>query len=484
MNFSINTNLSAVNALDTLNQTSLNLQGSMTRLSTGLKINSAADDPSGLIRSQNIQAELSGLSQASSNTQDGINMLKTADGAMSQIATLLQSMTTLAVSSANTAVVDASTLQANQTQIQSIIQSINNIAQTTQFGTKNLLDGTAGVQAGLTDVTDVSSAYISGNFGGASVTSGPITLQKVTAASEASITLGNTFASNTAIVPAGTFQINGYTFSSDGTSSVQSIVNQINSASNTTGVSASIVGSAGSYSVQLNQAQYGSQFGINYVDPSKILNTTSTANSSGADAVFNVSLTTNQGVKTAVFTGGQGPGTSGLRLQDNSGNVIQLTDAGNGNFASAASIGNAVANQVQFQIGAYSNQAVSFAMPTMFAANLGTDAVAGQSIASINVTTQAGANQAMQIINSAINQVAVQRGQMGAFQQDFLQSNVNQIATATQNLTASKSQITDTNMAQEISSFTQLQILQQSGMTVLSQANQIPQQILSLLKNA
>ncbi len=484
MNFSINTNLSAVNALDSLDQTSMGLQSSMTRLSTGLKINSAADDPSGLIRSQNIQAELSGLAQASSNTQDGINMLKTADGAMSQVANLLQSLRALAVSSANTAVVDASTLQANQTQIDSVVQSINNIAETTQFGTKKLLDGTAGVQAGLTNITDVSSMYLSGNFGGASVISGPITLQKVSAASEASISLGNTFASPSALVAAGSFQINGYTFTSSGTSTVQSIVDQINTASNTTGVTASLVNSGGTYSVQLNQGQYGSQFSINFVDPSNILNTASTANSTGTDAVFNVSMTTNQGIKTALFTGGQGPGTSGLELQDGSGNVIDLTQAGNAAFTSATSVGNAVANQVQFQIGAYSNQAVSFAMPTMFAANIGTGAVSGQSVSTINVTTQAGANQAMQIIDSAINQVAVMRGQMGAFQSDFLQSNVSQIATATENLTASKSQITDTNMAQEISNFTQLQILQQSGVTVLSQANQLPQQILTLLKNA
>lgn len=483
MNFSINTNLSALNALDVLNNTSGSLQTSMTRLSTGLKINSAADDPSGLIRSQNMSAQISGLAQASSNTQDGINMLKTADGAMAQISNLLQSIRALAVGSANTAVVDASTLQANQTQIDSVIQSINNIAATTQFGTKKLLDGTAGVQAGLTDISDVSSMYLSGNFGGASVQSGPITLQNVSSATEASISLGKTFADPTSTVPAGSFQINGYSFSSDGTTSLQSVVNQINGASSTTGVTASITGSAGSYKVLLSQGQYGSQFGINLVDPSQILNTSSTASSTGTDAVFNVSLTTNQGVKTALFTGGRGPGTSGLRLSDSSGNVINLTQAGNSGFASATSIGNATSNPVQFQIGAYANQMVDFSMPTMFAANLGTDAVAGQSINSLNVTTQQGADDAMQIIDSAINQVSVMRGQLGAFQQDFLQSNVTQIATASQNLTASKSQITDTNMASEISNFTQLQILQQSGVTVLSQANQLPQQILSLLKN-
>lgn len=483
MNFSINTNLSAMNALDVLNNTSGSLQTSMTRLSTGLKINSASDDPSGLIRSQNMSAQISGLGQASANTQDGINMLKTADGAMAQISNLLQSIRALAVSSANTAVVDASTLQANQTQIDSVIQSINNIASTTQFGTKKLLDGTAGVQAGLTDITDVSSMYLSGNFGGASVQSGPITLQSVSSATEASLTLGKTFAAATSTVPAGNFQINGYSFSADGTSSLQSLVTQINAASATTGVTASITGTAGSYQVQLNQSQYGSQFGINLVDPSKIMSTTSTASSTGTDAVFDVTLTTNQGTKTAVFTGGRGPGTSGLRLSDADGNIINLTQTGNLAFSSAASIGSATANQVQFQIGAYANQSVNFALPTMFAANIGADAVPGQSISSLNVTTQQGADQAMQIIDSAINQVSVMRGQLGAFQQDFLQSNVTQIATATQNLTASKSQITDTNMASEISNFTQLQILQQSGVTVLSQANQLPQQILTLLKN-
>jgi flagellin len=121
-------------------------------------------------------------------------------------------------------------------------------------------------------------------------------------------------------------------------------------------------------------------------------------------------------------------------------------------------------------------------MPTVFAQNLGTGVVPNGSIATLDVTTQQGAYDAMKIIDSAISQLAMQRGELGSFQKNFLESTARSLDIAKENLTSTESQIRDADMAQEITEYTRLQILQQSGMSVLAQANQQPQQVLKLLQ--
>jgi flagellin len=119
----------------------------------------------------------------------------------------------------------------------------------------------------------------------------------------------------------------------------------------------------------------------------------------------------------------------------------------------------------------------------MAASQLGTGAVSGQNMSTINLLSSSGSSTALAVIDSAISQVATDRGQLGAFQADVLQTNVNVLGVAQQNLTATNSQITDTNVASEMTNFTQLQVLEQAGMSVLSQANMQSQSILSLIKN-
>jgi len=147
----INTNTTAANALYNLDNVTNSLSTSVQRLSSGLRINSAADDPAGLIISQSMQAQVDGLNQASANAQSASNLLKTAEGGLSEMNTLLRSIRTLAVHAANTGSNDATAAQADQTQIQSALASIDRIATQTQYGTKNLLDGTAGVSANVTN---------------------------------------------------------------------------------------------------------------------------------------------------------------------------------------------------------------------------------------------------------------------------------------------------------------------------------------------
>ena len=143
MSTRINTNVTALQAAQNLNTNSNALSGNIARLSSGLRINSAADDPAGLAISENFKAQISGLNQATANSNDAINEIKTAEGALNQVQNLLISMRQLAVHASNLGTNSSVDLQADQSQINSAIASINRIASTTSFGNKKLLDGSA-----------------------------------------------------------------------------------------------------------------------------------------------------------------------------------------------------------------------------------------------------------------------------------------------------------------------------------------------------
>jgi flagellin len=166
MSLRINTNMSALNALRNVERASDGFGRSIEKLASGLRINRSADDPAGLIRSEDLRAQIAGLEQAIANSQDATNLIKTAEGALDEVHNLLRSMRQLAVASGNTGTNDQTALQANQNQIRSAIDSINRIAAQTQFGTKKLLDGTAGVSAVVTDFTRVGGLFFGGSVFG------------------------------------------------------------------------------------------------------------------------------------------------------------------------------------------------------------------------------------------------------------------------------------------------------------------------------
>lgn len=490
MSLRINTNLPALTALRNVDNANASLSQSINRLSTGLRISTAADDPSGLVISEGMRAKLQGIQQAIMNSQDAVNMSKTAEGAMDQASQLLQNIRGVAVHAANSAVTDSAQAQADQASISSVIQSINRIATTTSWGNKKLLDGTAGITVGLTDATDVAGAYMGSTFNGMTIANGPLTVQQTQTATQTSVTTNNAFASSTTTATAGSFVINGYTFTSDGTSDTpQSLVNKINAQSANTGATATLVTNAGNTYLQVTSNQYGSKFPVNIFDPNHVIDSNANVpvTTAGRDAIATVTatVTTSTGGTTttsATFTGGQG-GDSGLRMTDSSGNSITLTSAGNGAAAmtGGSSIGQVTAGNVRFQIGPDAADAVSFAMPTVLANQLGTGAVAGQNLSTIDVTTQQGASNAITIIDAAIQQLASTRASLGAFQTNYLDSTVQTLNVANENLTSSESSIRDVDMASEMTKYTQSQVLQQAGISVLAQANQLPQQVLKLL---
>jgi len=267
MSLSITTNVPSLFAQNALDNTSASLETSLQRLSTGLKINSGADGPAAYVVSQQQQAQIAGLQTAIQNTSKATDLVQTADGALGTISNLLTQIRGLALDSANSGVQDAPALAANQAQIANALQTINNIAANTQFGTKKILDGTAGFSATSPDTASftglgATSATTPGTYavsttgandpgavqGSASLTAG------ATAATAASVAID---ASSTAYLKTATTLTTAETLTITGANGIatqfaltagelgSAVVTQINAQTGQTGVIASFGGTGG-----------------------------------------------------------------------------------------------------------------------------------------------------------------------------------------------------------------------------------------------
>ncbi len=467
-----------MNALRNLNTTGMEFAGSINKLSTGLRINSAADDPAGLIASENFRAQISGVTQAIKNSQDALNYSKTAEGALDEISRLMRESRSLAVLSANTGTLSTSQLQANQTQIDLITRSIDRIAQQTQFGRKKMLDGSAGVNAVIVDSVNLKSMTLSGEIGTQTLsTDGAVTVDVTTAATKATHTGTRatvaadlaTYAA-TAVGAAGSFSINGQTFNVAATDTFGAVVQKINESSGQTGVVAEATYSGGSGQIVLRQTTYGANFKVNLVDASGVIQAASgTVSVAGINAVADVTV---GALNPVTFTAGFN-GADGLTLSDSKGNRIKLTETGNA-VATLANVAQVTVGTAQFQIGGNAGQTTLLSIPNFSASALG--------FAGLDVTTAAGATAAITAIDEAIDGLNLKRGEIGSFMRNILESNIRSLGVTKENLSATESQIRDTDIADEMTTFTKLQILQQSGLSVLAQANAAPQSVLSLLR--
>jgi len=476
MSFRINTNVTAINALRNLGSTGQSFAMSVNRLSTGLKINSAADDPSGLIFSENFRAQISGVDAAIRNNQDAINYTKTAEGALDEISNLLRDARSLAVQSANTAVLSSDQVQANQTQLNLIGQSINRIASQTAFGTKKLLDGSSGVNGSVINAAALKSISLSGTFNGASLTTtGTVGVNVGTAAAKAQVSGTRTVAAaseaaylGTAVgaAAAGSFSINGFQFTVAATDTWGQVIDKVNAASGSTGVTAQSNYAAGNGSVVLTSSTYGTKGNFTLADSGVLLSAAGSASGTGVNAAAVVTI----GGQTVAFTGGVA-GNDGLTVTDTEGNRIVLTETASGNYASAGFVN---VGSAQFQTGGNANQTSVLSIGNFSASTLG--------VTGLDLTSQTGATAAIQAIDAAISNLSDKRGEIGSFQKNILESQVRSLGVAKENLSASESAVRDTDIAEEMTNYTKLQILQQSGMAVLAQANQAPQSVLSLLR--
>src|ERR1051326_4252297 len=187
MGLQINTNISALNSLRNLGNVSNAVSSSIQKLSSGLRINQAADDPAGLIISESLRAQIDGLNQAISNSQDATNVIKTAEGGLTEVNSLLRNIRQLAVHASNTGVNDQVAVQADQAQITSAIASIQRIAEQTSFGTKKLLDGTSGVSSAVVATSDIAGISIGGTYGGVATQNGTVNILVNNAATRAQV---------------------------------------------------------------------------------------------------------------------------------------------------------------------------------------------------------------------------------------------------------------------------------------------------------
>jgi flagellin len=463
----IYTNIAALNAHSNLLINDLQLQKSIERLSSGLKINRASDDPAGLVISENLRTQVAGLTQAIANSNDSANMVKTAEGSLNEVHSLLRSMRTLALHAANSAVNDQTAIQADQQQISSAIESLNRIASQTQFGTVKLLNGTIGTS--YTSAMPNIVKGVSGYFAGACT--GMATVQVTQMADQASKIGDQMYDFSTSAIAAGTVIVNGVNIGTFTTAdTIQNVVDAINGRSNQTGVVASLSCGGGGYLV-VNQTNYGSDYKVEYSDTGAIFETTATTfTAAGTDAqgivtfVGNSAVTLNSG-KGLVMSSAGGSfkvGLTALATENTYGNAFQVT------------MGNAT-----FQIGGNAAQTVALAIDDISASQLGTT-VESNGVAGIDVTSDA--DTAIQVLDEAISQISTLRARLGAFQKNVLESNINSLMTAVQNVSASESAIRDTDMAEEVVSFTRSQVLVSAGTAMLAQANAAPQSILTLLR--
>jgi flagellin len=312
-------------------------------------------------------------------------------------------------------------------------------------------------------------------FGGAPITtSAPVTMTMTALATRASYTSSALTSGN--ILSGGSFNINGVSFSFPTGTAATTVINSINGATSQTGVSANF--DPATNQISLASTMFGTSAKINFADPSGVLTPAGTAvQQAGVDAAATVDF---NGTSVA-FQGGKN-GSDGLTLRDNDGNSIRLTELGNTGIGNTTAVGRVYAGTATFQIGANANQTALLGLPNLNSAQLGNDVLANMSLANIDLSSSSGATQALQVIDRAIEQVSSARGRVGQFTRYVLDSNARSLSSAKENMTASESSIRDVDMASEMTTFTKFQVLQQAGVSILSQANQLPQQVLSLLR--
>ncbi|HEX3355884.1 MAG TPA: flagellin [Tepidisphaeraceae bacterium] len=471
----INTNVASLVAQRGLAQSQAALNQSLQRLSTGLRINSGADDPAGLIASEGLRSEIAGINQAIDNSNRATNVIATGEGALNEVASLLLNIKSLVVQAANTGAESPDEIAANQLQVDSAVESITRISNTTTFDGLRLLDGsldylTSGVSS------SVQALHISqASFGTNSTI--PVNVNVITSARTADLEFRTSaIASTVTLEIAGNQGVQVLTFTSG--TAASAVAFAVNRSSDATGVKAELINSANAASgIKFESTGFGSK---NYVSiTAQSGGQFVTTNSLGADESRSTGVDAVATINGALTVG------DGLDLKLNTSTLaLDLTlksNFGTGQTAFAITGGGA-----RFQLGpeVNSNQQVNIGIQSIAADKLGdgdvgflNDLVTGGSATLVAGDTQ----KASGIIERAINQVAILRGRLGAFEKNTLDTNVNSLSVALENVTSSESSIRDADFAAETANLTRAQILTQAGTSVLATANSTPQSVLSLL---
>jgi len=472
----INTNVGALIAQTRLQRSQSELQTSLQRLSSGLRINRGADDPAGLIVSESLRAEMAGINQAIANSERASNVIATAEGALNEVAALLISIQELVVEAANSGALSEEEIAANQLQVDSAVESITRIANTTTFAGLHLLNGNLAYLTSGVDETAIKDLQIySVQFGTADYI--PVTVNVVQSAQKAELQFRTSM-----ITQDVTIQVQGAlgvtTFSFASGTHASAIAFAINTMGDATGVEANYINSANPASgICFNSQDYGSRAFVS-VKALASSNPFTVYGASGADSrdVGQDIQATVNGILT------QGNGLA-LSLRSLGLDLEMLISEGFGIGSTSFTV---TGGGAKFQLGpgVNSNQQVNIGLRSIAASTLGnaTNGYLSQiTTGGAYALTNGEAGRASNIVQEAITQVAVFRGRLGAFEKNVLQTNVNSLQITLENVTSSESQLRDTDFAYETSQLTRAQILTQAGTSVLSIANSTPQNVLALL---
>ncbi|MBS1186261.1 MAG: flagellin-like [Burkholderiaceae bacterium] len=465
----INSNVASLNAQRNLNTSQASLNQALQRLSSGLRINSAKDDAAGLAIANRMTSQINGLNQATRNANDGISLAQTAEGALGQAGDLLQRMRTLSVQSAN-ASNSSSDRVALQNEVTQLIQEYDRIATQTQFNGQNVLDGSfananfqIGANANQTIGVQISDAR--SNVVGSSTVAATV--------------FAPTSAASTGLT------INGIGVGTTGTTS-KAKVDAINAQAALTGVSAS---QSGNFRVgAANTAQTAVAAGdivINGVQIGAVAaGGTATAQGTNIVAAINAK-TASTGVTATLGTGTNGGVADSVILSNTSGAAISVSLGATATLAATGLTAGTTA------AGDNGKITLSTSLTGTITLGGGTEATIGFAagaqtltqnlLSNISISTASGAQTAIDVIDTALNYVNSTRAQLGAVQNRF-ESVVSSLSTTSENLSSARSRIQDADFASETASLTRAQILQQAGTAMLAQANQVPNNVLSLLK--
>ncbi len=510
----LNTNMSALQAIQALSNTSAQENQTLGQLSTGNKITSAASNPAGLAISELMQSQINGLNQSSHNAQNGVSLLQTADGAMSNIDTILQSMYSLA-SQAATGTNNSNDLKDLQAEMNQYSKEITNISNTTQFNNINLLDGgfqnqaiQIGAQQGQAlslSINSMDSVSLKVAGYSAAVSSNAAGLQTSTLSLGAGLTVGSKY--EVQLTAASAAAVSTITQSADfGTAATSEVTGTFGGSATTTYSIAVTTNSAGSFIYAVT----GSDGYSNSIVTSAAL-AAITINDTAASASLTftpASSTTIAAGDTASFT--MTPGSATYALADGSGTPVNggtpITVSGQAEFANTITVGDTSSGQTA------TGQVVSFSIATATAAGLtsvgGTSVTTGNTVftvgyngqtatlvpgsvslsttdyasanTGVNISTQASAQVAMTTIGNAIQIVDNQRANVGAKvnRLTFAQNNAKTEAT---NLQQAYAGYMNTNMPAATAKFMQQQVLVQADVGLLSQAEQLPSNLLKLI---
>ncbi len=578
----VNSNIAALNALRHLQHTERDLSQNLERLSSGRKLNHAADGPASLVISEQMKSQISGLGQAIRNSESSISMIQTTEGALNEVSNILVNLRQLAVHAANEGTNDEKTLQADQNEVENLISTLKNIAKNTQFGRRTLLDGSnsaTGVAVGeglefvsasedarstlanghKVDITQVATRAMMVatrrlsledvaasdpnksisfviNEGGRTVSvdlkNNKELREKIEKLSISAIRNGTPEArirTERAIQLLLAYEmqrvaddanmdleifiyrpeenigpfLESFDTLNDALTEVSRTPGNINKF--TTGIDEVIVfrhrqfGSDPNFSVSSSIKNFlGQNVGVNETafsipgrDVEGTIGGSPEFNTGGAAMGRGQMLTGAPGAEAEgltvkytetiddviyeIFNHSKNR-IAGMFKRDKS-NELLVGDVVDGNVHVSQ-------NSLAFQIGPNQGQMRRISVQSIDPEHLSKGIVNEnnfRNLSEIDVLNADAAQDSLLMIDEAIDEISSMRGNLGSFQRNSLEANLHGLRVSKENLTASESQLADTDMAQEMSDLVKNQILLSSGTAMLAQANQVPQSVIQLL---